>query len=208
MNTGIILDVSSNNGHIDFSQVESQIDGVFIRTSLGFGDVDKNCQYYAPHAVNEAIPVSYYHFAYPHQTGDVVKDATEQATYFLHCISLLPAYSDLAIDLEPKDAQGDDTTLNHDDFALWLQTFIDVVKEATGKEMIIYSYADYLNRHLPVGHTFGNYRLWLASYTKVPQPILPNGWSEYYMWQHSATGTIRGMVGNVDLSLINPNYNV
>ena len=198
----MIIDVSSNQGHIDFTLVAPQVDSVFIRTSLGYGDMDKNAQYYAPHAKNAGLPVSYYHFAYLHSDQEPVADATKQANWFLQCVATLPDYQELVIDLEEFNAQGEDTTFSHDDYALWLQTFLDVVEQATSKKMIIYSYADYLNRHLPVGHTFGNYRLWLASYTNAPEPALPNGWLDTFMWQYSAKGAIMGITGFVDLTKI------
>jgi lysozyme len=200
----MIIDVSSNNGHIDFSQVAPQVEKVVIRVSLGYGTEDQNAQYYAPHAATAGIPVLYYHFAYEHDGVDPVADATKQANYFLQCIANFPAYEDLVIDLEPKDAQGDDTNLTQDQFATWLQTFLDVAEAATGKQLIIYTYADYLNRHLPAGHTFGKYRLWIANYGNVTNPPLPNGWTSYYMWQYSESGQVNGIATKVDCSRLNP----
>jgi len=202
----MIVDLSSNNGDVDFSEVSPAVDKVVVRTSLGYGDVDKNCSFYALHASLELIPLLYYHFAYMHDGVAPVDDATEQAEYFVSCIAWLPAYEDLVIDLEPENAQGDDTHLSQSDFGLWLQTFLDTVKAKTGKDMIIYSYADYLNRHLADGHAFGKYRLWIANYGNVDAPVLPKGWSEWYMWQYCEKGRLTGITTNVDFSKLNPVY--
>ena len=71
-----IIDVSSNNGHIDFPAVFNDMqpasDGkkrVFIRTSLGYGDKDVNCGPYAQHAAAAGFAVSYYHFSYPSKSS-------------------------------------------------------------------------------------------------------------------------------------------
>lgn len=116
----------------------------------------------------------------------------------------------MVIDLEPFDSNGRDTTFSQVEYAIWLQTFLDTVEHATGKQMIIYTYADYLNRHLPDNHTFGSFRLWIANYHSPTgtgyNPPLPKGWTEYYMWQYSQTGTIPGIKTNVDLSKLNYDY--
>jgi lysozyme len=196
-----IIDLSSNNGTIEFDKI-SGVDEIFIRASLGFGDFDKNLNTNTTGAISCNIPVSYYHFSYPHSKEDPAEDATKQANYFCDTISKLPAPSHLAVDLEPFNAQGEDTTYSQSQYAVWLQTFLDVVEARTGIQCVIYSYADYLNRHLPDGHTFGRYPLWIASYAHVETPVLPKGWelSGYFMWQYSETGVISGINAHVDLS--------
>lgn len=202
----VIIDCSSNNGHIDFALVKPQVDKVIIRATMGTGTADKNAPYYAQHCKDNGIPVSYYHFAYPDKKmgGTIVSDATSEANYFLQTIKPYPDPVDLIIDCEPKNAAGDDTDLTQSEYALWLQTFLDVVEHTTGKKMVIYTYADYLNRHLPIGHTFGNFPLWIANYGKnIKCPPLPHGWLNYYMWQYSQSGSINGISTPVDLSVLN-----
>ena len=43
-------------------------------------------------------------------------------------------------------------------------------------------------------------RLWIANYNNPPTPPLPVGWTKYFMWQYTDSGTIAGIKGNVDLS--------
>lgn len=195
----MIIDLSSNNGPIDFTKI-SGVDEIFCRASLGYGDFDKNLNENANGAAANNIAVSYYHFCYPHGNIDPGSDAAKQANYFCDTISKLPAPAHLAIDCEPFNAQGLDTTYGKDEYAIWLQAFSDTVKSRTGIDCIIYTYADYLNRHLPDGHTFGRYPLWIANYGDIDTPPLPKGWDAYWAWQYSESGTVEGINGKVDLS--------
>lgn len=196
----MIIDLSSNNGKVDFAKLED-IDEVFVRSSLGYGDFDKKLNDNARATQSVGIPVSYYHFAYPHTGNNPVADAMKQANYFCDTIKNLPDPAHLAVDLENFNAQGGDTTISKTEYQLWLQAFLDTVEARTGIKCIIYTYADYLNRHLPANHTFWKYPLWIANYgTQVQHPPLPNGWTTSWAWQYSESGEMAGIDGHVDLS--------
>jgi len=199
----MIVDISSNNGIIDFTTLANHVSELFIRVTMGYGTQDKLSKSNAQGATAAGIPISYYHFAYPHSNTDPIEDSTKQANYFLSVINTLPAYQDLVIDCEPFDAQGTDTDYTQEQYAQWLSNFLLVVKQATGKDMIIYTYADYLNRHLPDNHKFGAYELWIASYADVLDPTVPKGWTNWYMWQYTETGLVPGIEGHVDISKVN-----
>lgn len=194
----MIIDLSKNNGTIDFSALAG-VDEIFIRSSLGYGDKDSSLALNANGAAAANIPVSYYHFAYPHLVGNEAADATKQANWFLDTISTLPKPTHLAIDLENFSANAD-ATLTPQAYALWLKVFLETVKGRTGITMIIYTYADYLNRHLSADHSFGGYPLWIANYGNTDAPPVPHGWTSYFMWQYSASGVMDGIEGKVDLS--------
>lgn len=194
----MIIDISQHNGNIDFGSLEN-IEEVIIRASLGYGNFDKNLNVNANGVTNVGIPVSYYHFAYPSGTDGVAQDAIKEATYFCDTISKLPNPKRLAIDLE-EFGQNKDTELSPDDYAMWLQTFLDTVETKTGIRCMIYSYGDYLNRHLPKNHKFGVYDLWIANYTKKDKPKLPSGWVEHALWQYSQEGVVSGINGKTDLN--------
>lgn len=200
----MLIDLSSNNGVVDFAKVKaSGITHVILRATMGVGTTDKMLVTSATNAAKAGLDISYYHFSYPDEKmgGTEITDATAEAEYFVSVVSKLPPAVDFVIDCEPKDAQGSDTPLNPHDYALWLQTWLNVVETKTGKQPIIYTYADYLNRHLPKGHTFGKYRLWIANYsTKIKNPPIPTGWSNWYMWQYSQSGKVAGVTTSVDLS--------
>jgi len=49
---------------------------------------------------------------------------------------------------------------------------------------------------------FGDYPLWIADLDRNP-PLLPIGWTTWSLWQHSQTGLINGIDGDVDLDVLN-----
>ena len=198
----MVIDLSVHNGKIDFSKL-TDVDEVIIRATMGYGTIDKNLQENANGAMKAGFPVSYYHFAYPHDTADVVADAKKQANFFLDTIQSLPKSTNLCIDLEEYDDKKtpeSDTHLSPANYALWLQAFLDVVENRKQIIPMIYSYKDYLNRHLPTDHKFGVYPLWIAAYQEQ-EPGLPAGWETWTMWQYSEHGKLPGVEGDdVDLS--------
>lgn len=63
----MIIDISSNNGLVDFKQVkQAGVEKVVIRSTMGFNTHDKMLQTNANAASTAGIPVLYYHFAYLH----------------------------------------------------------------------------------------------------------------------------------------------
>jgi len=197
----MFIDLSSNNGTVDFSQITG-VDEIFVRACLGYGDQDANLSTNANGAAGAGLPVSYYHFAYPHGGVDPTTDAQKQANYFADTVGALPQATHLAVDCEYQNAAGKDTPLQPADYSTWLQAFLDTVEQRTGIKCAIYGNAAYLNSHLPAGHSFGNYPLWIANYNNVPSPTLPNGWAAYWAWQYSETGSVPGVNGHVDLSKV------
>ena len=205
--TPSIIDISSNNGNIDFgvlfaSMSPDPIDGkkrIIIRTSEGYGSKDARCLEYATKATAAGFTVSYYHFAYPdtHSGGTVAADSFNEADYFCNTIQALPPYEFLVIDLEQA------STLSQTDFATWLQSFLDHVYSRTCVQCVLYTYADYLNRMLPENHTFGNCKLWIANYSVMQNPPLPKGFPDWWMWQYIETGKIDGIATIVDCSKFN-----
>lgn len=198
----MIIDLSSNNGTVDFAQITG-VEEIFVRSSLGFGDFDKNLNVNASGAAANNIPVSYYHFAYPHSKVNPEDDAMKQANYFCDTIAKLPTPAHLAVDLENFSATSD-TDIPKSNYEAWLNAFLNTVESRTGIRCIIYTYASYLNEHLPANHKFGDRNLWIANYSANLDPTLPVGWKSYWAWQYSETGKVPGITGNVDLSKTKP----
>ena len=48
---------------------------------------------------------------------------------------------------------------------------------------------------------FANKRLWVAHYSATAtNPLLPFGWSKYWLWQYSSTGSLGGYAGSLDMN--------
>jgi GH25 family lysozyme M1 (1,4-beta-N-acetylmuramidase) len=65
---------------------------------------------------------------------------------------------------------------------------------------ILYSYTSFLDANLPKYHKLGGVKLWIAAYVNKPKPMLPRGWDKYHIWQYSAKGKIKGILGDCDLN--------
>lgn len=204
----MVIDVSSHNGTVDFTNMPDVTD-VFIRATIGYGTVDTMMTKHAEAASAAGKRISFYHFPYMHDGVDVVADATKQAHFFLDTIAQLPVYTHLAADCEEYDAKGlptSDTHVSKTDFELWLKTFYDTLADCgvACNTMALYSYRDYLDRHLPDNHALGCYLLWLASYTPgITAPKLPVGWDAYWLWQYSEHGAPGVPRTDLDVSRFN-----
>ncbi len=202
----MIIDVSSHNGKIDFAKAKAAgVETAIVRASLGYGDKDNMLETNAQGFANVGVAVSYYHFAYPDakRGGTVVSDAATEAEYFVNTVAQLPPYVRLWVDLENWDAKGKDSPLSPADYQLWLTTFLGKIKELTGKDAGIYTYKSYFDTHLPAGHPFGDFKLWIANYSAKVKPPIPKGFKKYYLWQYSDSGSVAGIIGKVDLNKLN-----
>ena len=200
-----IIDLSSNNGIVDFAKVKNAgVESVIMRSSMGYGCKDKMLVNNAKSANAAGLKVSYYHFAYPDKkiNASVTGDAQAEANYFADTVLALPKFEFLIIDLERFDAVSD-TPLSKNEYYQWVSTFIAQVDKRTGYKCLIYSSSYYLNDRLPNNHDLGvQCKLWVANYNKVKTPPVPVGWSGWFMWQYSDAGKVDGVKTNVDCSIL------
>jgi lysozyme len=202
----MIIDISSNNGIIDWKEVKNQgVTDVIIRLSLGYNTLDASAQAYALGAAAVGIRINYYHFAYPDTKtgGTILSDSKAEATYFASLFSKgqLPAPIGLAVDLEYwKDKPRVDSPLTDpDDYYSWISNFMQVLKGLTGLDCYIYSTKSYLDSHLPEDHDLGKYPLWVSDPNGLPNPRIPNGWLTYDLWQYDIK-PIKGIQNLVDIN--------
>ena len=50
---------------------------------------------------------------------------------------------------------------------------------------------------------FSGHPFWVAEYNNDDAPTLPNGMTQWVLWQYSSSGTIPGIAGRVDLDKLN-----
>lgn len=196
----LIIDISSNNGKINWAETKNNpvpIDGVILKVNEGNGlaYVDKNLLVNAKGANECGYPLGYYHFCTLNDPINYLQDAKNEAAFFLQSIKGLPKPRlPYALDLETNTGN-----LSSVKVLVWVTTFLDELEKGGIMDYDLYSYADFLNKNLPLGHSLANRtRLWLAGYTQAP--ILPSAWKTAYMWQYSSQGKITGIYGNVDCS--------
>jgi GH25 family lysozyme M1 (1,4-beta-N-acetylmuramidase) len=196
------IDCSHFQGHINFSEVlknDPKIDFIYIKATQGVGYTDPALQYNSSEAKKAGLKIGYYHYA-SINTQDVESDAKAEARYFVSIIEQR-SIPDLPLAL---DIEENKSNLSKEKVLLWIQTFFSELENIHRKDYILYSYTSFLNDNLPKIHNLGNIRLWIAAYVNKPEPVLPNGWRQYYMWQYSAKGHVKGIVGDVDINKTNP----
>ena len=140
-----------------------------------------------------------YHYARP---GLPLSTATAEARYMVSVTGTLGGGADLPLVLDLEETGG----LGPTDLAAWARTFLGELERLTGRPPIIYvGYYFWRDAVGAPSDLASRYRLWLPSYPADPnsttfRPLVPAGWSTWTFWQYTSTGSVPGIVGNVDVN--------
>lgn len=182
------VDVSHHQGLIDWRPVASAGHRfAFLKATEGTSFTDKRYRANLAAASDAGLLAGAYHFARPDSTSP-------QASAELH---LRFAGTNLAgrlphvLDLEA--GSGDLTN--------WALAWLTHVEAATGKPPILYTYAAFGPSHLKNDRRLARHPLWIAAYRPDP-PKAFGAWAQtgWAFWQHTSTGRVSGIGGNVDLN--------
>lgn len=189
------IDVSTWQNNIDWKQVkESGIEFAMIREGYGKSDPSQidNCFHRnAEEAQKRGIPFGVYHYSYAQSVNDSVNEAN-------FCLSNINKYQlkyPIAFDIE-------DSSMQH----LGKRTLTDICKafceqiEQAGYYAMIYCNVNWLENYLYKDELLPRYDLWLAHW-EVDKPKYECG-----IWQHSDSGKVSGISGNVDLNISYKDY--
>ena len=226
-----------NDAPIDFTKMHAAgMRFVMIKASDTRDDADALALKYVimdrSAAQAAGLYTGFYHYAVlPNvKTNEqVIIDAQTQAQKVVWRIGALGGFNDrdlpYALDLENNcvSASGKTCTryLPKAQITLWAKTFLQLVKEKTGRTPIIYSYPSFLEGAMVRDDELRKYPLWLAQYAIDPadpiaQPGLKEGgcyvhsWttancsSQWIIWQYSSCGIAPkyGVPGNrLDLNV-------
>lgn len=169
--------------------------GVIHKATQGTRFVDPKYATRKEPAVAAGLLWGAYHFG----TGD---DVATQVDHFLSTVK--PTSTTLlALDYEPNPA-GKSMSLAQ------AKEFLERVYKKTGQRPVLYS-GHKIKEDLPKKDVFfGQHRLWLAQYGKLPK--LPKAWDSYWLWQFTGDNIgplpheLPGMVGNgLDINKFNGN---
>lgn len=190
----MIVDVSHYQGNIDWKKLKTAgVEVAFLKTTQGIGYKDPDVVEDSKLAKASGVKIGYYHFASLNDP-DEVKDAQNEAKYFVDIIKTLPKPDmPLILDIEENKLK-----ISKPEVLAWIKAFFQQLQILGYSDYALYSYAPFLNENLPENHGLGTIKLWLAAYTV--KPILPKGWSSFWLWQFSQKGKVDGIKGNVDLS--------
>ena len=186
------IDVSKWQGTIDWAKVrQAGVEFAFIRISDGTGYLDAKFPGNWAGARNQGILRGVYQFFRSDE------DAIAQAEILLDAVAThgdgeLPP----VIDVETTDDQSPAT------IAAQVGAWIAHVEGVLGVKPIIYTGSYFWNGSVATDD-FADYPLWIAHWTGAACPNLPTVWADWAVWQHSATGSVSGISGDVDLNRFN-----
>lgn len=157
-------------------------------------------------AQQNGVKVGYYHFARPGNIEIPENDALEEAQNVLDHIAFLPKVQlPLVLDIEAySTATIWDNKVDH--MNRYIKTFIQKLNEQNIR-VIFYSYKSFADTN--TSPIFGLQPLWIAAYLNNPEanvPSIPNGWSEWKIWQFTEKGIVNGYNGEMDLNIMKKGF--
>lgn len=191
------IDISHYQGSIDWNKLRSNalIDGnplrfVFIKATEGSSRVDPNFEENFAQAYEHGFIRGVYHF------WSNKSSARAQAYHFLDKVRLLDGDLPPVLDIEHKPMD-----VSIEDFQMDVLTWLHIVEDKYHVKPIIYTYYKFRENYLnaPV---FDDYPYWIAHYY-IDKMEYKGNWR---FWQHTDTGQLPGIKGNVDLNVYNGSY--
>lgn len=181
------IDISEWQGKINFAKVKSAgIKIVYIKSSEGSGYKDTYLKRNYTHAKANGLKIGFYHYV----TAKTVKQAEQQAKFFLSVVSGKKSDCKLVMDFESFGSLNK-TMINK--IAL---KFMQTIETVSGKKAMIYS--DLYNAQSVFDSKFSSYSLWVADYG-VSKAGNTKNWRSWAGFQYSDTGKVPGINGYVDV---------
>lgn len=162
----------------------------FIKATEGTGYTNPYFSSDSAKAAAAGVTPGSYHYAKPD-----VGDARSQARFYAASLatgvnpSLPPT-----LDLEETGGLGPT------ELQAWVRDWIDEIKTLTGRDPIIYTYYAFWISSMGNTTEFSEYPLWLAYYNDTLPDQIPGGWHEPTFWQYTGTGSVDGVITDVDLN--------
>jgi lysozyme len=184
-----LVDVSNWQGNIDWTAVKGAgIDGGLCKATEGVGFRDATFHRNWAELKRLGMVRGAYHYANPDSP-----DPTSEARFFCDIVGPLLDRGDvLALDIE----EGSGHLLT------WCRVFLSHVTERFGFKPLVYTSPAFVQEHGLGGLGNDDYGLWVAHWG-VSAPMIPEGWSTWAVWQHTARGQVAGINGNVDMNWFN-----
>jgi len=204
------MDISHNNGAINWANLTPHIQFVYCKYSQGAGFKDPMFGSYIAAIREKSFIYGAYHFL------TFQSPAQDQANNFLANgldftdPNVLPPALDIEWQVGSTDAESaqlDQYVANNKDACVQLITdWLNAVTVATGRTPVIYTARSYWDEYFNGVTQFGGNPLWIPSYQTNP-PGLPatGGWHDFAIWQYAETGSLPGTSGDVDQDIFKGN---
>ena len=204
------IDVAHWQGSINWNSVRnSGVEFAFIKATEGVDFVDSRFHQNMQGATSAGVLAGPYHFARPDSSYTNPLDPINEANDFLSEIQPYydsGSYLPPVLDVERFDI-GDLTLQQTRTFiSNWVQDFSDTVVASLGVRPIIYTGKSAANTYFN-STVASQHELWMAwwkgSTASPPTQSDAPSWPLWDYWQYSATGSVPGISGNVDLDVFN-----
>lgn len=171
-----------SGGPIDFAAMKAGgISAIMLKATQGSSWIDPTFVSRVVAAQAAGLLVGCYHFS----------DASSPIAQASHFLTIAGSIPKLALDIEPN-GMGDTVSV------VQAAEIVARIQSATGKLPMVY-----ISRWGPTGTGAGlpnsilaRCDLWLPSYSS--NPVCPDGWDTWRVWQHTNAGTVPGVSGPCD----------
>ncbi len=191
------IDVSQHQGDIDWQQVrQSGIEFVILRVGgRGWGQagtlyIDDRAQEYYKDAKDAGLKIGAYFFS----QAITPEEAREEARYALEQMEGWELDLPVAFDWEYISEEARTANVDQDTLTQCVVAFCDEIEKA-GKETMLYTNPHHAGVGLDL-EALDGMNVWIALYSE--EMSYP-----YYItaWQYTATGSVPGIQGDVDINL-------
>ena len=186
------VDVSYYQGTIDWAKAKAAgVKYAFVRVSDGNTFKDPKFVQNWTNTKAAGVIRGAYQFFRPSQ------NVTAQADLMIAAIGTYqPGDLPPVIDVEADGGLAPATV------AARVRQWVDRVKAATGVNPIVYTGMYFWRDEVGGPTSFANNPLWIAAYSSQC-PNLPSPWMRWTFWQHTDSGHVNGITGNVDMNKFN-----
>lgn len=190
------IDISHYQTISDWQTVkDSGISFAFLKATEGSYSTDNTFQSHLEGAKSVGIYIGAYHFCRATNPESAVKEAD----FFIETINNAGGFS--ILDLPPTLDIETNEGANGDNISAICRAWINRVKEAAGKQPILYTYPSFADQYLD--KSLGDIPLWLANYNSEINDHA--GWTEWLFLQYEDSGSVPGISGHVDMDEYNGN---
>ena len=191
----MIIDVSSNQGKIDWAKVSKQnVTRVILRSTTKNGKLDtrtlENYNGILQNMNSKLQALDFYKFSYVRSYSAARFEALQALWLLEHSGIRLEVMDYFFLDLEAWDGR-DYTSEEAGNVILGYKDTCDIM----GVKMGIYANYNYIRNIIP--REFSDFPLWIARYNSTLGNVNP--WRPMF-WQYTSTGHVDGIQGNVDIS--------
>lgn len=207
------IDVSHWNGTINWYRVStSGVSFAWCKAAEHTSYKDNTYIYNQTNAANNSIRLAGYHFSRP-DLNPGIAGAIAESTHFWNTISNYVKGSNTymmpMLDLERRGLETNVPAITQATLSQWVNAWCSNLvarAAATGVGIKPVIYTGHLYSLEWLNSTVTNWPVWIANWPANPDPQVddPNGsgpWSDWTFWQYTASGSVPGISGNVDLDV-------